>query len=57
MHAYFYLITQFCKETCIRDKVGRYVLVIGGVEGQQMSLINVYNLPGKEADLLKKNPF
>ena len=45
---------MFKSEKCIRDKEGRYVLVIGEIEGQYITLINVYNPPGQGADLMKK---
>ena len=45
---------MFKKEKCIRDKEGRYVFVIGEIEEQYITLINVYNPPGKEVDLLKR---
>lgn len=45
---------MFKKIKCIRDKEGRYVVVIGMLEEQCLTLINVYNPPGKGDGLVEK---
>lgn len=45
---------MFMKEKCIIDKEGRFVLVTGELEGQYITLMNVYNPPGEHKDCLNK---
>lgn len=44
---------MFKKIKCIRDKEGRYVVVIGELEEHCITLVNVYNPPGKGDGLMK----
>lgn len=45
---------MFQKVKCIRDKEGRYVVVVGELDDYYVTLINAYNPPGKGDELLKK---
>uniref|UniRef100_A0A8C6WZP1 exodeoxyribonuclease III n=1 Tax=Neogobius melanostomus TaxID=47308 RepID=A0A8C6WZP1_9GOBI len=41
-------------EKCVKDKEGRYVLVVGKVDGKAMSLLNIYNPPGQDSEFMRR---
>lgn len=45
---------MFQKEKCFKDKEGRHVMVIGEIDQQCITLVNVYNPPGEGEETLQK---
>lgn len=45
---------MFQLEKCCKDKEGRYIMVIGEINQQCITLVNVYNPPGTGDEMLQK---
>uniref|UniRef100_A0A8C1NZZ5 Endonuclease/exonuclease/phosphatase domain-containing protein n=1 Tax=Cyprinus carpio TaxID=7962 RepID=A0A8C1NZZ5_CYPCA len=45
---------RFIKDRCIREKQGRFVFLQGEIDGQLVTLINVYDPPGERVALMKR---
>lgn len=45
---------RFIKDRCIREKQGRFVFLQGEIDGQLVTLINVYDPPGEGVALMKR---
>lgn len=45
---------RFTKDKCIREKQGRFIFLRGEIDGQPVTLFNVYNPPGEGVALMKR---